>query len=154
MKRLDNKSNCPINCTVEVFGDPWSLLILRDMLGLGKKAFGEFMESTERIGPSVLAEKLVYLEKHGVIVKSKDPADGRKTMYWVTDNGIELIPMLYELALWGTKRYSDPDDPDPWLASAKYDKQLVILLWREAVKAGDSFMFGSNSVAAKLNLFS
>lgn len=153
MKRLNNKSDCPINLTVELFGDQWSLLILRDILGLGKKTYGEFMNSTERIGPSVLAEKLVSLETAGLITKTTDAKDKRRIIYTPTSACLDVIPILYETAIFGTQRFSSPDDPDPWLASVKFEKALVIDLWRQAILNGDSFMFGEKSVAVRLKLF-
>jgi DNA-binding HxlR family transcriptional regulator len=101
MKRLDRKSDCAINYSLEIVGDPWSLLIIRDIVNFGKKTFGEFLASDERIGTSVLARKLAALEQHGVITKEPSKTDKRKEEYRVTAKGLDLIPVLCEFALWG-----------------------------------------------------
>jgi DNA-binding HxlR family transcriptional regulator len=152
MKRADNKSKCPINFTVEIFGDTWSFLIVRDMIAIGKKTFGEFLDSEERIGPSVLAERLAYLEKRGVIAKRPDEADRRKMIYTLTETGLDVIPIVYEIAKWGSLTSPDPQAPEGWFRSLEYDKELVLKLWREAVESGSSFFMGPNSVVAKLGI--
>lgn len=152
MKRANNKSKCPINFTVEVFGDTWSLLIVRDMIAIGKKTFGEFLDSEERIGPSVLAERLAYLEKRGVIAKRQDETDKRKLIYSLTEAGLNIIPVVYEIAKWGSLTSPDPKAPEAWFKSLEYDKELVLKLWREAVESDSSFFLGPNSVVAKLGI--
>jgi DNA-binding HxlR family transcriptional regulator len=79
------KSRCPINFTVEIFGDTWSMLIVRDMAALGKRTFGEFLKSAERIGPSVLADRLAHLERKGIISKKTSETDRRKVIYSLTE---------------------------------------------------------------------
>lgn len=152
MKREENKSRCPINFTVEIFGDTWSLLIVRDMIALGKQTFSEFLDSEERIGPSVLAERLVHLERKGIISKKPSETDRRKIIYALTEKGMEVIPIVYEIAAWGTKNSPDPAAPDVWFETLKHDKAELIRLWREAVGSGSSFFNGPDSVIKKLNL--
>jgi DNA-binding HxlR family transcriptional regulator len=152
MKRADNKSGCPINYTIEIFGDTWSFLIVRDMLALGKKTFGEFLESEERIGPSVLAERLVHLEQKGIISKRPSNSDKRKYIYSLTADGISLIPIVYEVACWGSHTSPNPQAPDSWFKAMRHDKKLVLNAWREALEAGSSFFIGPDSVVSKLHL--
>lgn len=152
MKRADHKSKCPINFTVEIFGDTWSFLIVRDMFTLGKKTFGEFLDSEERIGSSVLADRLLHLEKKGIITKKTDKLDRRKVVYSLTDQGVNLIPIMYEVAFWGSHASSSPKAPESWFKAMEYDKDMVLKLWRDAVKSGDSFFIGPASVVSKLNL--
>ena len=152
MKRADNKSRCPINFSLEIFGDTWSLLIIRDMITLGKKTFGEFLDSEERIGPSVLADRLAHLEKRGLISKEPDLADKRKMIYSLTETGINAIPIVYEIAVWGSRTSSNPKAAEAWFKSMQYDKNLVLKLWREAVESGSSFFYGPNSVVERLGL--
>ncbi|WP_127581294.1 winged helix-turn-helix transcriptional regulator [Paenibacillus koleovorans] len=152
MKREENKSGCPINYTVEILGDTWSLLIVRDMLALGKKTFGEFLESEERIGPSVLADRLAHLERKGILAKTPSETDRRKMIYSLTESGLNLIPLLYEVSSWGSITSPNPAAPDSWFEAMKHDKVLVQRLWREAVEAGSSFFLGPDSVVAKLGL--
>jgi len=152
MKREENKSRCPINFTVEIFGDTWSMLIVRDMAALGKQTFGEFLESEERIGPSVLADRLAHLGRKGIISKRPSETDKRKFIYSLTENGLDVIPILYEIAAYGSKHSPDPDAPDVWFKSLEFDKQTVVRLWREAIQAGSSFFLGPDSVVSKLGL--
>ena len=152
MKRQDVKSRCPINFTLETFGDPWSLLIVRDMINEGKKTYGEFLDSEERIGPSVLADRLSYLEKKGIITKHPDEHDKRKIIYSLTEVGLNIIPIIYEIAVWGSLTSPNPKASEAWFKSLQYDKALVLKLWREAVQSGSSFSNGPNSVVNRLGL--
>lgn len=152
MRRENNKSTCPINLTMEIIGDTWSLLIIRDMAALGNSTFGEFLEAKERIGPSVLTDRLNHLERKGIIEKKSNDQDKRKFTYSLTDKGINLIPIVYEVAVWGSINLPDSEAHDLWYESMKFDKEHVLRLWREALQSGSSFYYGANSVVAKLGL--
>lgn len=152
MKRAENKSACPINYTLEIFGDIWSLLILRDMAALGKQTFGEFLESPEHISPSVLADRLEHLLRHGIITKHPDPTDRRKPVYRLTEKGLDALPLLYEFAWFGSYHSAAPQAPPAWFASMKHDRRAVLNAWRQALIEGSSFVYGPNSVANKLGL--
>ncbi|GAA0381626.1 winged helix-turn-helix transcriptional regulator [Bacillus horti] len=152
MKREENKSSCPINYTMEIFGDSWSLLIVRDIITDGAKTFGEFLASEERIGSSVLAERLVHLEKKGIINKKPSATDGRKFIYSLTEKGLDLIPIMYDVIIWGSQYSPHPDEGEAWFKDMEYDREEVIRAWREAVQAGSSFSNGPDSVVNKLGL--
>src|SRR5215472_15289669 len=107
MKRTDRKSHCPVNFALETVGDPWSLLVVRDIVFHGKHAFGEFLAAEERITTSVLADRLATLVRTGIPTTSRGPAGGRRGYYARTDKGLALIPVLVELAKLGV-RY-DPE---------------------------------------------
>lgn len=94
------RSDCPVNFAVETLGDKWSLVILRDMIFWGKKTYGEFLKSDEKIATNILAGRLDYLEKEGLITKTPDPKDKRKDIYSVTEKGIDLVPMFIEMIAW------------------------------------------------------
>jgi DNA-binding HxlR family transcriptional regulator len=152
MKREENKSRCPINFTVEIFGDTWSMLIVRDMAAMGKRTFGEFLKSEERIGPSVLADRLDRLERKGIIRKRTCETDRRKVIYSLTDLGLDVLPILYEIAVYGSRHSPQPDAPEAWFKALECDRELVLRLWREAIQAGSSFFNGPDSVVRKLGL--
>jgi DNA-binding HxlR family transcriptional regulator len=97
------RSDCPVNFAVEALGDKWSLVILRDMIFWGKKTYGEFLKSDERIATNILADRLNYLEKEGLITKSPDPSDKRKDIYRVTEKAIGLVPMFIEMIAWSAQ---------------------------------------------------
>src|SRR6185369_8689979 len=94
------RSNCPVNFAVETLGDKWTLIILRDIIFWGKHTYGEFLKSDEKIATNILANRLEYLEKEGLISKSQDPNDKRKDIYSLTERGIELVPMFIEMIAW------------------------------------------------------
>ncbi|HXM97799.1 MAG TPA: helix-turn-helix domain-containing protein [Candidatus Dormibacteraeota bacterium] len=94
------RSGCPLNASVEMLGDRWSLLILRDMMVRGYRTFKEFLGSDEKIATNILAERLKRLEEYGIIAAKRDLKDGRKTIYTLTAKGIDLAPVLAEMVLW------------------------------------------------------
>ena len=94
------RSGCPLNASVEVLGDRWSLLIIRDMMLRGFRTYKQFLESYERIATNILADRLRRLEAHGIITAKPDPSDGRKLIYSLTAKGIDLAPVLTEMVLW------------------------------------------------------
>jgi DNA-binding HxlR family transcriptional regulator len=94
------RSGCPLNASVEVLGDRWSLLIIRDMMLRGFRTYKEFLESYERIASNILADRLQSLMAHGIITSERDPSDGRKLIYSLTAKGIDLAPVLTEMVLW------------------------------------------------------
>ena len=89
-----------MNASVEMFGDRWSLLIIRDMMLRGFRSYKEFMECYEGIATNILADRLKKLMAYGIIRTEPDPADGRKVTYLLTKKGIDLAPVLTEMVLW------------------------------------------------------
>jgi DNA-binding HxlR family transcriptional regulator len=94
------RSDCPLNASVEMLGDRWSLLIIRDMMLRGFRSYKEFMECYEGIATNILADRLRKLVAYGIIKTEPDPADGRKVTYLLTKKGIDLAPVLTEMVLW------------------------------------------------------
>jgi len=97
------RSGCPLNASVEMLGDRWSLLILRDMMLRGYKTFNEFLASDEKIATNILTDRLRRLEGYGILTSQRDPADGRKLIYQLTAKGIDLAPVLTEMVLWAAR---------------------------------------------------
>src|SRR3546814_16674944 len=85
------RSHCPVNYGVEIFGDRWSLLIIRDIVFSGKKTYGEFLKSEEGIATNILASRLAFLEEQGILSKTPSPTDRRKDFYTLTEKGLDLI---------------------------------------------------------------
>jgi DNA-binding HxlR family transcriptional regulator len=96
-------STCPINASLLVLGDRWSLLVVRDLLFAGSRTFNEFLNAGEGIATNILADRIAGLLEAGIITKEPDPDDGRKWLYSLTPKGIELAPILLELSKWGSK---------------------------------------------------
>ncbi|QDY71372.1 winged helix-turn-helix transcriptional regulator [Qingshengfaniella alkalisoli] len=104
------KSNCPINLSLEVIGDRWTLLIIRDMMFAGKKHFREFLQSDEGVSSRTLAGRLQTLQAEGIVTRHDDPDHKLKAIYRLTKAGIDLLPLLVELGVWGNRyRAADPE---------------------------------------------
>lgn len=114
------RSACPLNASVEMLGDRWSLLIIRDMMLRGATTFKDFLGGYEKIATNVLADRLQRLESFGVIEKRKDGRDGRKTHYELTQKGIDLAPVLTELVLWAAE-HEKTENPE-FVAIMKKDR--------------------------------
>lgn len=97
------KSDCPINLALEVLGDRWTLLIVRDMMFAGKQHFREFLSSEEQMSSRTLADRLLSLQQQGLITRRDDPTHGLKTVYRLTAVGVKLLPVLVSLGVWGAE---------------------------------------------------
>ena len=96
-----NRSGCPVSICLEVFGDRWSLLIVRDLMVRGYRTFKEFQNSGEGIATNILADRLKKLEQSGIIEAETDADDARRINYRLTEKGIDLAPVLLDLLIWG-----------------------------------------------------
>lgn len=94
------RSGCPLNASIEMLGDRWSLLIVRDMMLRGSSTYKEFLNSHEGIATNILADRLRRLIAYGIIATQPDRTDGRKQIYRLTQKGIDLAPVLTEMVLW------------------------------------------------------
>jgi len=102
-RETNRRSGCPVSIALEVFGDRWSLLIVRDLMVRGYRSFKEFLQSGEGIASNMLADRLRKLEKAGIVTAEVEATDGRRVNYRLTDRGIDLAPVLLELLLWGAR---------------------------------------------------
>lgn len=123
------RSGCPLNASVEMLGDRWSLLIIRDMMLLGHGTFKEFLNSHERIATNVLSDRLKRLEKYGIISSAPDPSDGRRLIYSLTPKGLGLAPVLTEMVLWAAA-YEDTGN-QPLVRLIRKDKEHFVSGVRE-----------------------
>jgi DNA-binding HxlR family transcriptional regulator len=100
----DRRSGCPINLTLEVVGDKWSLLVIRDMMFGNRRHFRELLtKSEEGISSNILADRLKILLDQGIISWVDDPSHKQKGIYSLTEQGIELLPILAQMSGWGFK---------------------------------------------------
>ncbi len=106
-----DKSSCPISYSLDIFGDRWTLVVLRDLILHGKTRFAEFLSSDEHIASNILANRLGRLEEQGIIVREPDPDDRRQKICRVTEKGLTLTPVLLELAAWGASFDSNTGAP-------------------------------------------
>lgn len=97
------RSDCPLNYGIEIFGDKWTLLIIRDLMFFGKRYYNEFLTSAEGIATNLLADRLTMLEKEKIIRKQKDSQHKQKIVYTLTEKGIDLLPVILCIGLWSEK---------------------------------------------------
>jgi len=98
-----HRSLCPINLGLEVFGDRWSLLIIRDLMFAGKRHFRELLHSDEHIASNILADRLNMLLAQGIITRADDPTHKQKAVYSLTEKGIDLLPILAQIGIWSLR---------------------------------------------------
>ncbi len=109
MKSIAGRSGCPISMTLDILGDKWTLLIIRDLMFTGKRTYGEFLQSEEKIATNILADRLLILEKTGLVEKKAFPGNKVKNLYQLTSKGIDLMPVLFEIILWGDTYFEIPE---------------------------------------------
>ena len=128
-KPKDNcrQSGCPIAFTLDVIGDKWSRLIIRDMGFLGKRYYGEFLVSDEKIASNILADRLKRLEDTSIITKTLDPDNQKKYIYELTPKGIDLVPMILEVIRWGAKYDPETAAPKAFIRKLKKDKDALMI---------------------------
>jgi DNA-binding HxlR family transcriptional regulator len=97
------RSGCPVSLSLEILGDRWSLLVIRDLMVRGLRTFREFRESGEGIATNILADRLQRLEAAGVVESEAAESDARSVHYRLTEKGIDLAPLLLDLLLWGAR---------------------------------------------------
>lgn len=127
--KTTRRSGCPLNASVEMLGDRWSLLIIRDMMLRGSRTFKEFLHSYEGIATNILADRLRRLESYGIITTEPDETDGRKLIYLLTPKGIDLAPVLTEMVLWAA-RHEDTQN-QALVREMKKDKAKFLATIRE-----------------------
>ena len=119
------RSGCPIASSLDIVGDKWSLLIIRDMLIKHKKTFKEISDSDERIAPSILSARLKLLESYKLISKRKLPENKKENIYLLTKKGIGLAPIIIEFTLWGNANLREFNEID-LVDGLKADKSMII----------------------------
>ena len=119
------RSGCPISSALDVVGDKWSLLIIRDMLIKHKKTFKEISDSDERIAPSILSARLKLLASYKLIFKTKVSENKKENIYLLTKKGIRLTPIIIEFSLWGNSNMREFNEIDD-IEGLNSDKAFVI----------------------------
>ncbi len=117
----DRRSNCPISSTLDLLGDKWTLLVVRDLLFLRKRRFGEFLESPEGIPTNILSDRLRRLEEHGVVEKSLYSRHPRRYEYQLTARGADLFPVLRAMAEWGLRHLPGTTAPPQEILQRAYE---------------------------------
>ena len=126
MSKTKKRSDCPISSSLEVWGDKWSLLIIRDLMYAKECTYGDFLKSPERIATNILATRLQSLEENKIIEKMEHPDSKAKVLYRLTRKGIDLLPIMIEIHLWADKYFTLADDRKAMSKAIKKDKSGFI----------------------------
>ena len=132
-----HRSGCPVSASLEIFGDRWSLLIIRDMMIRGFHSFKQFEQSGEGIATNILSDRLHKLVASGIITAEADESDRRKISYRLTEKGIDLAPVLLELLLWGARHEKTGASSAVMDAMAK-NRDAILVEVRRRWQKGDS----------------
>ena len=129
-----HRSGCPVSISLDIFGDRWSLLIIRDLMVRGLRTFKEFQESGEGIATNILTDRLKKLEAAKIIAAETEKTDGRRVNYRLTEKGIDLAPVLLELLIWAA-RHEETGANCAEIAKMEKNRQAVLAetrrRWRE-----------------------
>jgi len=133
-KTIEFRSQCPVSTALDIFGDKWSLLILRDLIFKDKSSFGEFLGTDEKIATNILADRLATLEASGIITKHDHPESRVKVLYKLTEKGIDLIPVLVEIIIWSENYYDVHPHAVQFVKMVKKDKEGLIKDLRDSLR--------------------
>ena len=123
---MSRRSDCPISNVLDIVGDKWSLLVLRDLMFFGKHSFSELQGSEEKVATNILSSRLENLEKEGLVQKQVDPSDKRKKVYSLTPKGKDMLPILLEMMIWSSKYAPETNVPKDFLDRAINDRERLI----------------------------
>ena len=135
METSKKRSDCPLSQSLDVFGDKWSLLIIRDLMFGNKCTYNDFLKSEEGIATNILATRLKGLEENGIIQKSAHPDSKAKNLYKLTAKGIDLLPIIMEVYIWSDKYMTIPADIKATIKEAKKDKDKFVKQVTKELKA-------------------
>ena len=126
MKIARRRSNCPIAFALDIWGDKWSLLIIRDIMFLNKNSYGDFLKSDEKISTNILADRLSMLECAGLLKCEADLKNKTKKVYKLTQKSIDLLPALIEIVKWSSTYDKDTGAPQEFIKRISTDKENFI----------------------------
>ena len=121
----DDWHGCPIRFGLGIFGDKWTLLLVRDLMFKGKRHYGEFTDPEENISTNILADRLARLVENGIVDKRRDDEHRARFVYSLTEKGIDLAPMMLAMIDWSLKL----DIPTPIISLKKMRIRLLDALW-------------------------
>jgi len=123
---MTRRSDCPISNVLDLVGDKWSLLILRDLLFFNKKSYSDLQNSDEKVASNILSNRLEKLEQEGLIAKQQDEKDKRKKIYTLTGKGVDMLPILLDMILWSAKYSPDTNIPVTLVNRARDDRDGLL----------------------------
>lgn len=125
-KKQKKRSRCPIAFALDLIGDRWTLLVLRDLIIVQKRHFREFLDSPEGIASNILTDRLRRLECAAILTREPDPDNARQVVYAPTRKGLDLLPVMLEMVSWSAKYDADTAAPAPFVARIRSDRNAVI----------------------------
>jgi DNA-binding HxlR family transcriptional regulator len=135
VKPIKKRSLCPVSSALDIIGDKWSLLIVRDLVFEGKNTYGQFRRGEEGIATNILADRLEWLEQAGIIMSKPHP-DGRvKATFQLTPKGADLIPLIVDLVTWSDKYLEISPQAKQMAKAIRADRDGVITMLRSKVIA-------------------
>jgi DNA-binding HxlR family transcriptional regulator len=134
MATQKRKSDCPINFALEIFGDKWTFLIVRDLMFKGKHYYGEFLQMEEKIATNILADRLTLLEETGIVTRTIDEQHNSKKIYKLSQKGIDLLPVLTEVILWSAKYDKMSAVDKKFVSQVKKDREGLFAKITESLK--------------------
>jgi DNA-binding HxlR family transcriptional regulator len=135
-KRRKRRSNCPISYALDMFGDKWTLIVVRDMMFKGKQRYGEFLSSPERIATNILADRLRTLQENEIVRVSPDPGRVGGVLYSLTEKGIALVPVLVEMICWSAEHDPDTATDKRFMNRVASDREGLIISIQRRLRAG------------------
>ncbi|MFK7986521.1 MAG: winged helix-turn-helix transcriptional regulator [Sandaracinaceae bacterium] len=130
---MKRRSSCPISFALDIFGDRWTLLVVRDLALKGRHSFAELLDAGEGIATNVLSDRLSRLQKQELVKRERDPDDGRRYHYGLTDKGKDLLPVLVELIAWSAKHDPLTAAPASFVQEVNDDRAALLQRLREEI---------------------
>ncbi|MGH2649403.1 MAG: winged helix-turn-helix transcriptional regulator [Ginsengibacter sp.] len=135
MLKSKKRSDCLVSSSLDIWGDKWSLLIIRDLMFAKECTYGDFLKSPEGIATNILASRLQVLEENKIIEKLEHPDSKAKVLYKLTQKGIDMLPIMIEINLWAEKYFTTiPEDRKAMLKEVKKDKAGFIKSMTKVLK--------------------
>jgi DNA-binding HxlR family transcriptional regulator len=129
-----SRSSCPVSCALDILGDKWTLLVVRDLIFFRKRYFGDFQNSPEKIATNILSDRLRKLEAAGMVLRQPDPDHGCRIIYAVTEKCLDLVPPIMELLRWGAKYVPESDVHENLVQQFEQDPMEFIAEIRQSLR--------------------
>jgi len=131
------RSECPIAYALDLFGDRWTLLVLRDLIFGRKRYYQEFLESPERVATNVLADRLDRLERANMVTKERDPDDGKRFVYEPTPKALDTLPIMLEMIAWSGEHDAKTPVSGAFVERIRTDRDALVAEFKERLKQRD-----------------
>jgi len=131
VKRTGRRSDCPINFALQIFGDTWSLLVIRDLMFTDRRTYSEFLSAEEGIATNILATRLNQLQATGLIRRR---GRGRSATYGLTEKGLDLLPAMLEIISWSARYDARTAAPPAFVTRIRTERKTLVDQLRAGLK--------------------